>query len=95
LSKAFGEREVIKKFQSSQFSPSDYGDRFSMSEQEKVEKIILSTEFQSLPDFHAYMKIANYGLTKMKMPCKFLPLVSEEFVPRDFGLQSMLFDKTR
>jgi type IV secretory pathway TraG/TraD family ATPase VirD4 len=94
LSKAFGEREVIKKFQSSQFSPSDYGDRFSMSEQEKVEKIILSTEFQSLPDFHAYMKIANYGLTKMKMPRKFLPLVSEEFVPRDFGLQSMLFDKT-
>jgi len=45
LSKAFGEREVIKKFQSSQFSPSDYGDRFSMSEQEKLEKIILSTEF--------------------------------------------------
>jgi type IV secretory pathway TraG/TraD family ATPase VirD4 len=93
LSKAFGEREVIKKFQSSQFSPSDYGDRFSMSEQEKLEKIILPTEFQSLPDFHAYLKIANYGLTKMKMPRKFLPLVSEEFTPRDFGLQSMLFDK--
>ncbi len=94
LSKAFGEREVIKKFQSSQFSPSDYGDRFSMSEQEKLEKIILATEFQSLPDFHAYLKIANYGLTRMKMPQKFLPLVGEEFIPRDFGLQSMLFGKT-
>lgn len=93
LSKAFGEREVIKKFQSSQFSPSDYGDRFSMSEQEKLERIILSTEFQSLPDFHAYLKIANYGLTKMKMPQKFLPLVSKEFVQRDFGLQSILFEK--
>lgn len=95
LSKAFGEREVIKKFQSSQFSPNDLGDRFSMSEQEKLEKIILSTEFQSLPDFEAYLKIANYGLTRMKTPHKFLPLVSQEFVPRDFGLQSMLFEKTR
>jgi hypothetical protein len=94
LSKAFGEREVIKKFQSSQFSPSDYGDRFSMSEQEKLEKIILATEFQSLPDFHAYLKIANYGLTRMKTPRKFLPLVTDEFVPRDFGLQTMLYEKT-
>jgi hypothetical protein len=76
------------------FSPSDYGDRFSMSEQEKVEKIILSTEFQSLPDFHACLKIANYGLTRMKTPEKFLPSKNKEFIQRDFGLQSMLFDKT-
>jgi hypothetical protein len=65
-----------------------------MSEQEKLEKIILATEFQSLPDFHAYLKIANYGLTRMITPEKFLPLVTEEFAPRDFELQSMLFDKT-
>ncbi len=92
LSKAFGEREVIKKFQSSQFSPSDLGDRFSMSEQEKLEKIILSTEFQSLPDFHAYLKIANYGLTRMKTPQKFLPLTGKEFAPRNFKLESMLYE---
>lgn len=94
LSKAFGEREVVKKFQSSQFSPSDLGDRFSMSEQEKLEKIVLSTEFQSLPDFNAYLKIANYGLTRMKTPQNFLPLIGEEFAPRDFALKSMLFGKT-
>jgi type IV secretory pathway TraG/TraD family ATPase VirD4 len=94
LSKAFGEREVIKKFQSSQFSPSDLGDRFSMSEQEKLEKIVLPTEFQSLPDFNAYLKIANYGLTRMKTPQSFLPLIGEEFAPRDFALKSMLFGKT-
>ncbi len=93
LSKAFGEREVIKKFQSSQFSPSDLGDRFSMSEQEKLEKIILPTEFQSLPDFHTYLKIANYGLTMMKTRRQFLKLVTDEFKPRDFGLQSMLQEK--
>ena len=62
-----------------------------MSEQEKLEKIILSTEFQSLPGFDAYLKIANYGLTRMKTPRKFLPLIDEEFAPRDFDLQSMLY----
>ncbi len=94
LSKAFGEREVIKKFQSSQFSPSDYGDRFSMSEQEKLEKIILATEFQSLPDFQAYLKIANYGLTKMKTPRKFLPSPNKDFEPRNFGLKDMFPEKS-
>ncbi len=61
-----------------------------MSEQEKLEKIILPTEFQNLPDFDAYLKIANYGLTRMKTPREFLPKIDEEFVPRDFGLQMML-----
>ncbi len=90
LSRAFGEREVVKQFQSSQFSPNDLGDRFSMSEQEKLEKIVLSTEIQNLPNFEAYLKIANYGLTRMKMPQKFLPLVCKEFLPKDFNLEQML-----
>ncbi|MCI0723165.1 MAG: type IV secretion system DNA-binding domain-containing protein [Acidobacteria bacterium] len=94
LSKAFGEREVVKKLHSSQMSPSDLGDRFSISDQEKLEKIVLPTEFQSLPDFHAYLKVANYGLTRMETPRKFLPLVREEFVPRNFGLQQMLAEKS-
>jgi hypothetical protein len=66
-----------------------------MSEQEKLEKIILPAEFQSLPVFHDYLKIANYGLTRMKMPQKFPPLKNEKFASRDFGLQSMLCDNTK
>ena len=93
LSKAFGEREVVKKFQSSQFSPSDLGDRFSMSEQEKLEKIVLPTEIENLRDFHSYLKIANYGLTRMKTPRKFLPKINKEFDPRDFGLKKMLQER--
>ena len=58
-----------------------------MSEQEKLEKIILSTEFQSLPNFEAYLKIANYGLTRMKMPQKFLPWSARNLLPRNFGLE--------
>jgi type IV secretory pathway TraG/TraD family ATPase VirD4 len=90
ISKATGEREVIKKFRSSQFSPNDLGDRFSLGEQEKLEKIILPTEFQNLPDFHSYLKIANYGTAKMKTRRKFLPSVTDEFIQRDFALKTML-----
>jgi type IV secretory pathway TraG/TraD family ATPase VirD4 len=90
LSRAFGEREVVKQFQSSQFSPNDLGDRFSMSEQEKLEKIVLSTEIQNLPNFEAYLKAANYGLTRMNIPQKFLPLVCKEFLQKNFGLEQML-----
>jgi len=90
LSRAFGEREVVKKFSSSQMSPTDLGDRISISEQEKLEKIILPTQFQDLKDFHAYLKIANYGVTTMKTPRKFLPAITDEFVRRDFDLQQLL-----
>jgi type IV secretory pathway TraG/TraD family ATPase VirD4 len=93
LSKAFGEREVVKKFSSSQMSPTDLGDRISISEQEKLEKIILPTQFQGLKDFHAYLKIANYGITAMKMPREFLPAITDGFLPRDFDLQQMLREK--
>jgi type IV secretory pathway TraG/TraD family ATPase VirD4 len=90
LSKAFGEREVVKKFSSSQMSPTDYGDRISISEQEKLEKIILATQFQGLKDFQTYVKIANYGITAMKTPRKFILPITDEFVPRDFDLQRLL-----
>jgi hypothetical protein len=65
-------------------------DRLSISEQEKLEKIILPTQFQALKDFHAYLKIANYGITAMQTPPKFLPAITDEFVPRDFDLQQLL-----
>jgi type IV secretory pathway TraG/TraD family ATPase VirD4 len=93
LSKAFGEREVIKKFSSSQMSPTDLGDRFSISDQEKLEKIILPTEFQNLQDFETFLKIANYGITRMETPRKFLPSIASEFLPRDFGLEEMLKER--
>ena len=90
LSKAFGEREVVKKFSSSQMSPTDLGDRISISEQEKLEKIILPTQFQALHDFHTYLKIANYGITAMETPQEFSPAITDEFLPRDFDLQQLL-----
>ena len=87
LARGFGKREVIKKYKSSSFSPSDLGDRFTMGEQEKVEEIVLPTEFQNLPNFHTYLKIANFGVTKMKTKKEFLKTLQPEFIPRDFKLE--------
>ena len=71
-------------------SPTDLGDRISISEQEKLEKIILPTEFQDLHDFQTYLKIANYGITAMETPREFFPAITDEFLPRDFDLQQLL-----
>jgi hypothetical protein len=76
-------------------SPTDLGDRFSISDQERLEKIILPTEFQNLKDFQTFLKIANYGITRMETPRKFLPTAAPEFVQRDFGLEEMLKEKSQ
>jgi len=92
LSKTFGEREVIKKFSSSQMSPTDLGDRISISDQERLEKVILPTEFQNLPDFYTYLKIANHGITRMETPRNCLQLITPEFIPSRFEFSQVLSD---
>jgi type IV secretory pathway TraG/TraD family ATPase VirD4 len=90
LTRAFGEQEVIKKHRSSSFGPTDSGDRFTLNEQDKVEKIVLSTEFQNLPNFHTYLKIANFGATKMITKPKFTNRNDDtpEFLPKNFDLDA-------
>jgi len=90
LSKAFGEREVVKKFKSSSFSPTDVGDRFTLGEQEKLEKIILPTEFQNLPDFHTYIKIANYGTAYMETQKEFMKTKTAEYVETDVTIEESI-----
>jgi hypothetical protein len=68
LSQAMGERQVIKKVESRQLSPSDIGDRKGISDQEKIERLFLPTEFQNLANFEAIIKISNFGVSKIKVP---------------------------
>jgi type IV secretory pathway TraG/TraD family ATPase VirD4 len=68
LSQAMGERQVIKKVESRQMSPSDMGDRKGISDQEKTERLYLPTEFQNLANFEAIIKISNFGVSKLKVP---------------------------
>ena len=71
LSEAFGEREIVKKMESRSMSPGDFGDRHTISDQDKIEKLILQSQFQDLKDFQAYIKLGKIGITKFKIPVKF------------------------
>jgi type IV secretory pathway TraG/TraD family ATPase VirD4 len=71
LSDAFGEREIIKKMESRSMAPGDFGDRHTISDQDKIEKILLQSQFQDLKDFNCYIKIGKVGITKFKIPVKF------------------------
>jgi type IV secretory pathway TraG/TraD family ATPase VirD4 len=84
LSQAIGERQIVKKVESRQLSPSDIGDRKGISDQEKTERVFLATEFQNLADFEAVIKISNFGVSKIKIPKLFFVSRTPHFVMRRF-----------
>jgi type IV secretory pathway TraG/TraD family ATPase VirD4 len=84
LSQAIGERQIVKKVESRQMSPSEIGDRKGISDQEKTERIFLPTEFQNLADFEAVIKISNFGVSKIKIPKIFFPSRVPHFVMKQF-----------
>ena len=84
LSQAIGERQIVKRVESRQLSPSDIGDRKGISDQEKTERVFLATEFQNLADFEAVIKIANFGVSKIKIPKIFFRSRAPHFVMRRF-----------
>lgn len=88
LSKAIGEKEVIKKMESRQMSPSDWGDRTSITDQEKTERIILGTEFQNFKDFEAIIRISNFGISKITIPRIFYPEVNNYFEQKEFEIKT-------
>jgi len=85
LSRAVGEQQLIKASQSRQMSPNEFGDRKSISEQDKTERLILPTEFQSLPDLQAVVNIAGFGISKINIPALFYREQHPNFVMRDFS----------
>ena len=85
LSQAIGEQQKIKTSQSRQMSPQDIGDRKSMSEQEKTERLIMPTEFQFLQDLHAYINIAGFGVSQIIVPKVFFQERNPPFIMRQFA----------
>ncbi|HOJ78457.1 MAG TPA: type IV secretion system DNA-binding domain-containing protein [Bacillota bacterium] len=86
LSKALGEKQIIRISQSSQMSHKSTGDRKSFNEQEKNERVILPTEFQNLENFNNVVKISNFGISKMEVPKIFYPSNVEHFQIKSFEL---------
>lgn len=86
LSKAIGEQQLIKTSLSRQMSPNSIGDRKSVNEQERTERLIMPVEFQGLPDLTAIINIANFGISKIAVPPQFYRERHPSFQKRDFGL---------
>lgn len=84
LSKAIGDQQIIKTSQSRQMSPNEVGDRRSENDQEKIERLIMPVEFQSLLDLEAIVNIAGYGVAKINVPKIFFKETNESFIMRDF-----------
>ncbi|VBB08460.1 Hypothetical protein LUCI_3732 [Lucifera butyrica] len=85
LSKAIGEQQLVKMMQSRQMSPSEMGDRKSFSEQERTERLIIPTEFQTQEDLEAIINIANFGISHIEVPRIFYKDRYPHFVMREFA----------
>jgi len=80
LSRSIGEREVIKRMEGRQLSPKDIGDRKTINDQDKIEKLMLPSEFMHIPDFRAIVKFSAYGVSEVEIPREFHEVKGEHFV---------------
>jgi phospholipid N-methyltransferase len=66
-----------------QLSPKDYGDRKTINDQDKIEKLMLPSEFMHIPDFRAIVKFSAYGVSEVEIPREFYEVRREHFVDRN------------
>lgn len=77
LSKRLGEREVLRH------DTSESGQGRSISERHVVERLVLASEIQNLPDRVGYMSLAgDYPVARVKVPVVQAPARIKPFVPR-------------
>jgi len=62
-----------------QLSPKDIGDRKTINDQDKIEKLMLPSEFMHIPDFRAIVKLSSFGISETAIPQLFLPARAPHF----------------
>ncbi len=55
-----------------QLSPKDIGDRKTINDQDKIEKLMLPSEFMHITDFHAIVKLSSFSISETAIPRIFL-----------------------
>ncbi|HQG93489.1 MAG TPA: type IV secretion system DNA-binding domain-containing protein [Acidobacteriota bacterium] len=87
LSRSIGEREIIKRMEGRQLSPKDIGDRKTINDQDKIEKLMLPSEFMHIPDFRAIVKLSSFGISEVDIPKEFhdsrIPHYLDRFASQD------------
>ena len=81
VSKAFGQREILKQRPTMQVSDDHVG-HGSLSEN-KIEDLILASEITNLNKLEGYLRISNCAVTKTKVKRKEIPNKSKAFEPRE------------
>lgn len=84
LSRSIGEQQLRQTTQSRQLSPTDVGDRKGLNDHEKTERLFLPTELQQLPDLHAIISVAGFGVSEIPIPPIFFQKRNEPFIERLF-----------
>lgn len=81
--KMIGENEVIENTEGISYGAHQMRDGVSLNEQRKFKPIIPYTEFMSLPDLTAYLKLPeDYPITKVSFSYKDIPNKNAAFIPK-------------
>ncbi|MEM5854485.1 MAG: type IV secretion system DNA-binding domain-containing protein [Candidatus Aenigmatarchaeota archaeon] len=83
MSKLYGEFEKLETDESLSMGPQDLRDGLTLKRQRRVERLILPSEFGSLPDLTCYLKMLDFPVSRVRIPCvareaKVPPLVFDE-----------------
>ena len=95
LSRAIGDQQLLKTTQSRQMSPTNFGDRRSETDQEKVERLIMGVEFTKLKNLEAVLSIAGYEVTRINVPPIFSKEIHPNFIMRNFDTVKYLDSTTQ
>ncbi len=83
LSDRIGKTEVLEVDQALSMGVSDNRDGVSLMQRSREKDLVLPSEIMNLRDLEAYLKIANYSITRIGFQYKRFPDKHEPFVVRD------------
>lgn len=83
LSQFLGEKEIDRKKQGINRASQIGQDRINESEEEKIKKIVLESEFANLEPLEAFIKIGNFPVSKIKFGYQEPPKICDALIRRD------------
>jgi type IV secretory pathway TraG/TraD family ATPase VirD4 len=83
LSQFLGEKEIDRKKQGINRAGDMSQDRLNESEEEKIKKIVLESEFSNLEPLEAFIKIGNFPVSKIKFGYQEPMQISEPLMRRE------------
>jgi hypothetical protein len=96
LSQFLGEKEIDRKKHGINRAGDIAQDRLNESDEEKIKKIVLESEFANLEPLEAFIKIGSFPVSKIKFGYQEPPKICESLIRRELGyFDSKEEDKTQ